>query len=250
MAVHTKVSVIMAAQNSQDTLQESINSVREQTMQNFELIIVNDSSKDQTLNIAHKMALIDSRIKLINLGTPVGVSCARNTGIRASVGEYVAFIDSDDLWDKGKLKAQICFMQENKCNFSFGDYNLINIKGNIIGKRFINKNLLNHSDLLGGNKIGLLTVAISTKVAKEFLFPDIHHEDYALWLLITKRGIVAQKYSNSIFAYYRKHDSLSSNKLKSAIWTWKIYREIEKENIFQSILHISQYIFMNLFNIR
>lgn len=245
------VSVIMPAYNSEHWISRSLNSVLNQTLKKIEIVVIDDCSSDSTTNIVKDIEKTDSRITLIELERNSGVANARNIGIDRANGQYVAFLDADDCWAKDKLKVQTDYMRAHDCDFSYCDYFLINDENTIIGQRVVSNKELVHKDLLYGNKIGLLTVMLSKEVAKRINFPNMHHEDYACWLAITRSGVVAQKCSTKLLAYYRKYDnSLTANKLQSALWTWNIFRKFEKANIIKSLIYFTGYIFMGLFNKR
>lgn len=239
------VSVIMPAYNSEQWISKSLKSVLNQTLKEIEIIVVDDCSTDLTTGIVENVKKNDDRIILIEQDKNSGVANARNLGIEKAEGQYIAFLDADDCWEKDKLKVQVDYMEANNCEFSYCDYFLINDENNIIGQRVISNKRLAHRELLYGNKIGLLTVMLSKEVAKKINFPDIHHEDYACWLAITRSGVVAQKCSTELLAYYRKYsNSLTANKLQSAVWTWNIFRKSEKANIIKSFIYFTRYIFM------
>lgn len=245
------VSVIMPVYNSEQWIALSLKSVLRQTLKNIEVIIIDDHSTDFTVSIASSFQKNDSRIHLVRLNQNTGVANARNIGVENATGNYVAFLDADDLWAQEKLELQVRYMQKCTCDFSYGDYYLIDKAGKITGKRTISQDALNHQELLSGNKIGLLTVMLTREIAQKIKFPNINHEDYACWLAITDTGIVAQKYSNEFLASYRKHGTtLTSNKLRSALWTWNIFRNFEGANFFQTLVYFTRYIFMGIFDKR
>lgn len=242
-----KVSVIMAAYNAEQWIEKSLHSVEQQTLKEIEIIVINDCSSDLTLKLIRKEQKKDNRIRIINLETNVGVARARNVGIKESVGEFLAFLDSDDIWNENKLSIQTEFMTENNCDFSYCDYYLIDKHEKIVGVRKIRENKITKEDLQSGNKIGLLTVMISKKVAKKMCFPEIHHEDYAYWIEITQNGYVAEKCSQMILASYRQHKSLTSNKLRSMRWTWLIFRNFENQTVVRSSISFCKYVIMVFF---
>ena len=219
------LSVIMPAFNSEKYINTSIQSVLSQSVENLELIVVDDGSKDSTQKIVRDLASKDERIKLLTLRTNRGVSFARNSGVKVSSGKYVAFLDADDEWYPQKAEIQINYMENTSSEFSYLNYQLINNDGDVVGTRMISKSGLSYSELLKGNRIGLLTVMLSREVAVRHPFPEVPHEDYACWLSILKDISNANRASVALLAKYRIHsNSLSSNKVQAAKWTWQIYK--------------------------
>ncbi|MHC9533103.1 glycosyltransferase family 2 protein [Dellaglioa sp. L3N] len=232
-----KISIVMPVHNAATTLEESINSVLSQSYKNFELIIIDDFSSDTSLDILEEILSIDSRINLIKNKKNIGVAESRNIGVSNSSGKYIAFLDADDKWNKDKLKRQLVFMVKNKSQFSFMNYELINSKGFIIGERFGKDKHIDFKKMIRGNQVGLLTVMIESQVIKKYSMPHIGHEDYATWIAMTKDNVIVDYLETSkSMAQYRIHKSISSNKFKTIIWTWKIYRNVAKLNYFSSIV--------------
>lgn len=242
-----KVSVIMPAHNAAKFIEDSIESVLKQTMAEFELLVVNDASTDNTADIVNLFEQKDARVHLITLSENHGVAFARNTGIQVAVGDYIAYLDADDLWLPTKLEVQYTFMHRQALHLTYGSYELIDRDGQHIGDRMISEESLTHQDLLKGNRIGLLSVMLDRDTALTHQFPEIHHEDYACWLSITKDGVEAFRASTKPLAQYRKHEtSVSANKLEAAAWTWHIYRDFEGLGMFKSSYYFIHYMIMAL----
>lgn len=220
----------MPAYNSAQYISESIKSVLSQTYQNWELIIVDDSSTDNTASIVEEFKRIDKRILYYKTDKPSGSpTLPRNMAIEKAKGRYIAFLDSDDLWLPRKLEEQLAIIVEPNVGIVFSNYRKINHNGEQRGKIISSPSILNYQMLLKGSSIGCLTAMYDTfKVGKVFM-EYIKAEDYALWLTILKMGTVA-KNTNSTLALYRVHEgSVSSNKLQASVWTWNILRH--KENL-------------------
>lgn len=233
------VSIITPAYNAEKYIKQAIESVISQTYKNWELIIVNDFSNDNTRLIIEQYSKKDERIKLINQEANKGIAITRNTALKYARGRYVAFLDSDDLWKEDKLLKQIKFMNNNNSYFTFTKYELINETGEKLNKTFKIPQTLEYKNLLNLNSIGCLTVVIDRKKIKKIHFPLVNHEDYATWLNILKEGFNAHGI-DEVLACYRKGDtSISSNKLKTLGWTWKIYRNNQNLNILLSIKSMS-----------
>lgn len=239
------VSIIMPAYNAEKYISESIESVLAQTYKNWELIIIDDCSKDGTINIIRQYQMFDNRIRVISLKCNAGVANARNIGIELAKGRYIAFLDSDDLWLDIKLEEQIKFMQQKQIYFSFSKYRRFTDENN--GKVVDVLPFVNYQKALYGNPIGCLTVCLDRRFIRKFRFSKQRHEDYIAWLNILK--------SNNIFAYgipkilalYRvgNNNSLSGNKLKSMLWTWNVYRKSQKLSFFNSLKCFLGYCIIN-----
>ena len=241
------VSIITPAYNAAEYITETIESVLVQTYSKWEMLIVNDCSKDNTAEIVQSYAAKDNRIKLINLKQNSGAAVARNTAIQNAQGRYMAFLDSDDLWKKEKLQKQLNFMQQNGYAFTFTAYgHFKDRKENIQNLVKVPKSL-NYKQALKGNKIGCLTVMLDRMQVQNINFSKQKHEDYILWLNILKQGVTAYGLNES-FALYRTGNSksISSNKLQSALWTWNVYRNNQKMSIFKSLYYMIFYLICGL----
>jgi teichuronic acid biosynthesis glycosyltransferase TuaG len=227
------VSVVMPAHNSQGSLSESVQSVLAQAYKDWELIIVDDASRDETLALARQFASDDPRIRVLPLDQNVGVAEARNRGINAALGQYLAFLDSDDLWLPDKLQTQIDFMRSSGAGFSFAQYRRIARDGSLSNPVKVPRTV-SYESLLRGNSIGCLTVAIDRYQIPEISMPKIKHEDYVTWLKILKRGHVAYGIPKDLARYRVGSSSVSSDKRRSASWTWNIYRRVEGLSLIKS----------------
>lgn len=235
------VSIVMPAYNAERFIEKSIKSVIKQSYTNWELLIINDCSKDFTQKIIEDYCLRDGRIKLFVQEKNSGVVEARNKGIQESKGKYIAFLDSDDLWERKKLEIQIKYMEENELTMTYTSYSYINEEGNFIKEIVVPKSL-SYNQALRGNQIGCLTVVINKYKVGNFQMPNLRHEDYATWLNILKKDIIAHGIIENLAKYRKVNNSISSNKLKTIIWTWRIFRKNEKIGIIKStyflIIHL------------
>lgn len=227
------VSVVMPAHNSQGSLSESVESVLAQTCRDWELIIVDDASRDGTLELARQLASSDPRIRVLPLEQNVGVAEARNRGIGAALGQYLAFLDSDDLWLPNKLQVQIDFMRSSGAAFSFAQYRRIGRDGSLSNPVKVPRSV-DYEGLLRGNSIGCLTVVIDRFQIPEVAMPKIKHEDYVTWLKILRQGHIAYGIPQDLARYRVTSSSVSSDKRRSASWTWNIYRRVEGLSLLKS----------------
>lgn len=232
------VSIIIPIYNSAKYLKKAVESVQNQTYKQCEIILVDDLSSDNSLDIANKMKLTDDRIKIhaskIKLYTPG----ARNLGINNSTGRFIAFLDSDDMWENKKLEKQVELMLTNSFFFTYTGVQKIDNNDTNLGNLVI-PDSLNYKDLLKGNKICCSSVILDRKAIKNIKFRnDIKIvEDYALWLKILRESGSRAFGINEPLTYYRVHnEAKTSNKIVSAFDTWKVLRKSEKLSILQSII--------------
>lgn len=239
------VSVIMPVYNAEQFLSNAVESVLGQTYTALELILINDQSTDQSDDIICEFLKRDNRIKYIRLDQNKGVANARNVGIEASQGQYIAFLDSDDFWDKQKLEKQIEFMKKINCGFSFTSCHVIDSSNQKIKADRIVPKKVSYRELLKGNVIPCLTVMLDKEYVetRDMLMPPIHHEDYATWLRILKSGITAYGMKEILASYRYTNISISSNKKKAAIWTWNILFKNQKLGIFRSMYYFIHYVY-------
>lgn len=229
--MNEKVSIIMPAYNSARFIAESIESVIAQTYTNWELLITDDCSKDDSYNIMMKYAEKDSRIQIYQTPQNSGAAVARNISLAHAVGKYIAFLDSDDLWINTKLERQVAFMEERDIAFSFSDYDVIEEDGKPTGNIVHTPKAIGYHGYLRNTIIGCLTVMIDKSKTGEFEMPNIKSShDMALWLLIMKRGFKAYAMQETLAHYRLVSTSNTAKKWKAAKDVWKVYREIEHIN--------------------
>lgn len=236
------VSIITANYNCEKFIDDTVNSVLSQTYKNWEMIIVDDVSTDKSIEIIQKYVEKDRRIKLIQLEENSGAAVARNRAIEEASGRFIAFLDSDDLWTSNKLEKQLNFMIENKYAFTYTNYDLIDENNIRYGKTFKAQKKATYASLLKTCTIGCLTAIYDTKKIGKIYMPLIRRrQDYGLWLRILKVVPKAYCLQESLAIYRRRQNSISSNKKKAALFQWKIYRDVEKLNIFSSSYYFVHY---------
>ncbi len=221
------VSIIMPAYNSEATLPDSIASVTSQTFASWELIIVDDASSDATFRKAQEFARNEPRIRVLRLPQNSGVAHARNVGMQEARGRFLAFLDSDDLWVPHKLERQVAIMRGRHLSFTFAQYRRLLPDGHL-GPIIPVPKQVDYQTLLKGNVIGCLTVMIDRTKISPFSMMDIGHEDFVAWLQILKCGVTAWGIQEDLARYRVSVASMSGKKWRSAMWTWSIYRRIEK----------------------
>jgi glycosyltransferase involved in cell wall biosynthesis len=241
------VSIIMPNYNSVAFIEGSIASVISQTYQNWEMIIVDDVSTDNSNIIIEDYIKKDSRIKLIKLEKNSGPAISRNYAIKEAKVRYIAFLDSDDLWHPEKLSKQISFMKEYDIALSYiGYYRIEEESGEIINQIHVPQKV-DYSELLKQNIIGCLTAMYDTQKLGKVYMPDIlKRQDFALWLSILKKIPYAYGLDEPL-AYYRvRAASVSSNKILASKYNWKLYREVEKLPLHKAIYCFGWYTYRSI----
>ena len=234
------ISIVMPAYNAAQYIEQSIESVLKQSYTNWELIIVADCSIDDTYKIVEKLCITEERIKLFRMNENSGVAMARNFAISMSRGKYIAFLDSDDLWLPDKLEKQLNLMQEKKAVISYTAYRQFSMEkvGNLVSV----PEQVTYKQLLKGNVIGCLTVMLDKERLGNLQMKKARHEDYILWLDILKKGNIAYGLQEDLARYRKSETSLTSNKKRSALWTWQVYRQHQELSFFASIYYFIFYV--------
>lgn len=222
------VSVIMPLYNAEKYVEQAVRSVMAQSFVDWELIVVDDCSRDSSAHIVEQLAAEDHRIRLLHTAKPSGSpTLPRNIAIEHAQGRYIAFLDSDDMWLPKKLEEQLELFRESDATVVFSYYKKMTNDGIVRESTVISPRTVNYRQLLRGNVIGNLTGIYDTVKAGKHYFDHIGHEDYVYWLHILKKGGIAVN-TQKVHAVYRLTDnSVSRNKFKVFLWDWHIYRDIE-----------------------
>lgn len=235
------ISIITPSHNSAQFISETIQSVLSQSISDWEMIIVDDCSTDNSVEVIQSFAAQDPRIKLIQLAENSGAAVARNTAIEAAKGRYIAFLDSDDAWLPNKLEKQIAFMQENNYPFTFAAYDKVNESDKIFGHVGVPSKVA-YSDLLKSCSIGCLTAIYDTEYFGKVYMPLIRkRQDLGLWLKLLKKTKYAYGLNETLGLYKVRSDSISANKKSAALFTWRLYRDIEKLSLPKASYYFSHY---------
>jgi teichuronic acid biosynthesis glycosyltransferase TuaG len=221
------VSIIMPAYNCEKYIRDSINSVLNQTYQYWELIIIDDGSVDQTVNIVKNLTENEDRVHLYENHHNQGVSATRNKGIFLAKGEWIAFLDSDDIWDISKLQKQMNYLSPTTAEFLFTGSSYINEEGVSYKGVFEVPELVDYKKLRKHNVISCSSVLLKKHFFNNIkMEKDDMHEDYAVWLKILKTGICAYGINEPLLVYRISRNSKSGNKLKTIRMTYKVFRFI------------------------
>ena len=239
------VSIIIPIYNAKKWIKDTIENVLNQTYDNFELILVDDCSTDETRKILGKYKAFEN-IKIIYLEKNMGPGIARNIGLKHAEGRYICFQDADDLWEKEKLEKQIRFMKKGKYAFSYTGFKYIKENNKLKTVHIPEK--LNYKEAL--KDIRILTNSVMFDLEKIDIdllkMKNINAEDIATWFNILKKGYTAYGLDEPLVFYRLRKDSRSGNKLKSAKDRWNIYRKEEGLTILKSSYYFLYYILTSL----
>lgn len=229
------VSVITPAYNCAEYIEECIESVLNQTYKNWEMLIVNDKSTDNTQSIVESYVKKNSRIKLFNQEKNAGAAAARNKALELSQGRFVAFLDSDDAWKPNKLERQLEFMLENKYGFTFTSYEIMSVKPLDKKKIFRVPEKINYNQYLRNTIIGNLTVIMDKELLGEIRVEVGYLEDVLTWMKYLRQGHIAYGLDENLAMYRVTESSVSSNKFKNAKRYFWCLREKQKLSLIKSI---------------
>lgn len=223
------VSVIMPAYNAAAYVEEAIASVQRQTMQAWELLVIDDCSTDSTYAKAKAMVQGDPRIQVLRNVKNSGVARTRNRGIDRAQGAYIAFLDSDDVWHPEKLHRQLEKMAEENAQVGYCSYAIIGASGEKVKADYLVPETMTFEDILKENSIQCSAMLIRADVVKKFMFnTEFFHEDYVLGLQMLQNGYKAAGCREILLDWRYIENSRSFNKWKAAKNRWKIYRKFLK----------------------
>ena len=233
-----KVTVVIPFYDDFMLLKRAINSVKNQSFRNYELIIIYDNPENRVnLNLI-KEFIKKKKIKILINNKNLGAGLSRNKGIRKAKGEFIAFLDSDDIWKKNKLHIQYNIMKKKNLLISHTSYDLIDENNSFLKKRLARK--LNYFDLLKSCDIGLSTVMVKKDlILKHKLFPSLKtKEDYVLWLKISKSGIIFYGIKKVLTNWTDRKNSLSKSLIQKLKDGFKVYYNYEKLNFLESLFRL------------
>lgn len=236
------VSIIMPSYNSAKTIRETIESVLSQTYRNWEMLIINDCSTDNSVDIIREYCGKDSRIRMFNTEVQSGApSLARNIGIENARGKYIAFLDSDDVWLPERLQNQVAFQESNNYDIVYSYYKKMSYDGVRSSRviKFIPE--VAYEQMLQVSQVSFLTAIFRRSVIGDVRFKTIQQEDYCFTLDVMKKGVVAHLYAE-VTAFYRiSKGSRSSNKFKMIGPHWDILRKHQNISFIASCYYMVTY---------
>ena len=235
------VSVVMPAYNAEKYIEQAIRSVMKQTYTDWELLVIDDCSTDNTFLIVDQLAKEDSRIILKKNEFNIGVAKTRNIGFDLSSGQYLALLDSDDIWLEDKLLRQLELFELKDADIVYCSYAIIDEEGNRKCNDFIVTEQTFYKDALVRSVISCSTVMISREIYTKFRFDaSFYHEDLVLWLKLLKDGYKAYGLAEVLAKYRVFHGTRSSNKFRSVLNRFIVYRHYLKLPLHESILLLIQ----------
>lgn len=241
------VSVVMPAYNAQRYIEQSIRSVMTQTFEDWELLVVDDGSKDDTCAVVEKLITEDSRIRLLKNETNMGVASTRNRGFDCCGGQYVALLDSDDVWRPEKLEQQLALAQQTGANVIYCSYGIVDANGKKICDDFIVPETTDFDMAMTKSVISCSTALLDRSIVDNYRFSsEFYHEDLALWLDIMKDGNKACGVKEVLADYRVMEGTRASNKLRTAYGRWQIYRGLLHLSVFESVQRLYQYMVLGL----
>lgn len=234
------VSIVTACYNSEKYISKTIKSVLNQTYQNWELLLVDDCSSDNTMSILKEFQKADGRIRVLGLKKNSGAAISRNKAIEEAKGRFIAFLDSDDKWLPLKLEKQIDFMLKNGYHFTHTAYECVDDKGLLMNKTITPQQELTYKDLLYSNQIGCLTAIYDQgKLGKMYMPLLRKRQDYGLWLKILKTEKKAYAMPDVLSQYRIVENSISSHKPSLLKWNWKLFKEVEGLSSLKSAYYLT-----------
>jgi teichuronic acid biosynthesis glycosyltransferase TuaG len=228
MSMSPVVSIVMPAFNSSRFIEASISSVLRQEFQGWELLVVDGGSCDSTRDIVDRFAAADHRVRLVPNHNDRGPAHARATGVRQARGEYVAFLDADDLWLRTKLSNQIAFMCRTGTDFSYTQYRVMNSQGTEVSCPISIRRQYTYPSYLFLRGIGCSTVVIKRNLFSEEILETYglwHGEDTLWWLKLLRAGAHARGVFEPLVLYRDAEGSLSKHRLRNQASVWRIYRD-------------------------
>ena len=245
------VSIITPSYNSAKFIAETIQSVQNQTYSNWEMIIVDDGSSDETESVVLNIIQKDNRIQFHKLSQNSGPAVARNTGIEKASGDYMTFIDADDIWFPTFIENNIKTIQETGIPFVFSSYKRANEQLEFVYSDFIVPNKVSYSDILKSNSISCLTAFVDIKKLGKKYMPLIRkRQDMGLWLNYLKVIPFAHGIQETQAIYRIRENSLSRKKSDLIKYQWQFYREVEKLNVFESSYYMLHWMYRGFMKYR
>ena len=235
--MNNQVDIIIPVYNSQKYINKTIKSVFKQTYKNWKLIIIDDASTDGTIKIVEEICKkVKKKIIILKNNVNRGQAFSRNRGLKLSKSKFVTFLDSDDFWDKNKLKNQIKFMLSNNYDFTYTDYKII--KNNQI-KKIIVLDFYNYKRFIHNSSINTCSMIIKKKIIKNIYFKNLRiSEDYFFKCQILRKGYIGYRCPRSYAYYLLRKDSVQSNRLSVFFSLWTINRNLNNINFIQNIISI------------
>ena len=233
------VSIIIPYYKKKKYISKTINSILNQSYNYFEIIIIYDDENLSDLSYLEGLFKSYKKIKILKNSQTIGAGYSRNRGIENAKGEFIAFIDADDIWKKFKLENQINFMKKRNLKFTHTSYEIIDENDNVLGKR-ISRNFEKVNDLIGSCDIGLSTVILKRDIFDpQTKFPNLKtKEDFVLWLKILQKNIFIGSLNETLSSWRKLDNSLSSSVLQKIKDAFKVYNYYMQFNFIKSFYYV------------
>lgn len=220
------VSILIPTYNSALFINEAVQSIQEQTYTNWEIIVVDDASTDDTIAILIQLASNESRLKWLQLPENSGTGVARNTALKQATGRYIAFLDADDLWKPQKLQTQLDFMKTHAIPFTFSAYDCMNEQGALLSISVVPPQNLSYRQLFFCNYIGNLTGIYDTQFfGKVPILPNRKRQDWMHWLSLLKKIKTVKAVPESLAIYRIRQNSISASKIDLVKHNFGVYKQ-------------------------
>lgn len=238
MSNYPLVSILITYYFKKEFIQKTLKSILNQSYKNYEIIFINDNGNSTDKKFINNVMKLFKKKKIIVNQKNIGVAKSRNIGLRYCKGEYIAFLDSDDIWNNNKLKIQLDYMLKYNLNFTFTSYGIIDENGKNIKNKIVTFDPT-YNILKKKNIIGLSTVIFNKKIMKYIKFPSLKtQEDFALWLDLLKKGIKLSHVKKSLSSWRKTSNSLSTNNFQKIKDAFKLYYKLQNKNLLISIYSV------------
>ena len=233
------VSIVIPYYKKKEYILKTINSILNQSYDQYEILIIYDDENFSDLNYLEKLFKSEKKIRIIKNAQTIGAGFSRNRGIDNAKGEFIAFVDADDTWSKYKLENQMNFMKKKNLKFSHTSYEIIDENDKVLGKR-ISRNFEKVDDLIMSCDIGLSTVILKKEIIDhETRFPNLKtKEDFVLWLKILKKNILIYSLNETLTSWRKTKNSLSSSVIQKIRDAFKVYNYYMKFNFIKSCYYV------------
>lgn len=242
----TKVSIITPVYNSAKYIGDTLESVLKQSFTDWEMILVDAGSKDDSIQIINQYIQIDSRFKLIHNKNDKGPAHARYIGIKEAQGYYIAFLDADDLWNIDKLKIQVQYMESNLIEFSYTLCRELQKDSKSVSVLLPTKNMFTYKSYLGSRGIYALTVMIKKELLVEEIIKIWHKNSFdetLWWILIMKSGVNAYLVPYDLALYRLSNDQLSSKRFRTIKNVYSLYDYFPEINLLNRNIYFLKYLY-------
>lgn len=240
------ISILTPCRNARATLMETADSVFKQTYPHWEWLLIDDGSTDGTIELVHQLASKDPRVRLVHNPTAGSPGQSRGLGFKQSSGEWIAFLDADDLWLPEKLKEQLSFAMTHNYDFTFHGYRRMSFDGLTVGRYLSASKQIGLSQFLSQRPLGNLTVMLKHRLLEGVEFPSGSNEDFRLWLKLSKSGHTAYFLDQDLARYRIVPSSRGANKKNMAQEIFRIYWNDQDLRFDQKLFYFSMYAFNSL----